>query len=44
MPISKRMIVNYLENFKVSELKELNRYFNLHVTRQNGGGSCTKMN
>ena len=42
MPVSQRQLVNYLENFKVAELKELSKYFNNRVTRQNGGGSCTK--
>ena len=42
IPISKKQLVNYLENFKVSELKQLSKYFNVPVTRQNGGGNCSK--
>ena len=42
MPVSQRQLVNYLGNFKVAELKELSKYFNVRVTRQNGGGACTK--
>ena len=42
MPVSQRQLVNYLENFKVAELKELSKYFNNRLTRQNGGAACTK--
>jgi hypothetical protein len=42
MSISRTNLVNYLENFKVSELKQLNKYFNIRVTRQTGGGSLKK--
>lgn len=37
MPISKRRLADYLEHFKVAELKELSKYFNIRVARQNGG-------
>ena len=42
MTISKRQLVKYLDNFRVSELRELSKYFNIRVTRQNGGGACSK--
>ena len=42
MPVSQRQLVNYLGNFKVSELKDLSKYFNNRLTRQSGGGACTK--
>ena len=42
MPVSERQLVNYLGNFKVSELKQLTKYFNIRVTRQSGGGPCNK--
>lgn len=42
MTVSEQQIVNYLENFKVSELKQLSKYFNVRVTRQGGGYSLNK--
>ena len=42
MPISQKFLINYLEHFNVSELKQINKYFNQRVSKQNGGGSLNK--
>ena len=37
MSVSKKKLINYLNHFKVSELREITKYMGQNVTKQNGG-------
>ena len=37
MSVSKKKLINYLNHFKVSELREITKYMGQNITKQNGG-------